>query len=49
MKILGIMILLLAAVLITRERIFYTKSRKLTPKENKVSYEKNVEYAEKLQ
>lgn len=49
MKILGIMILLLAAVLITRERILYTKSRKLTPKENKVSYEKNVEYAEKLQ
>ncbi|MCI6277844.1 MAG: hypothetical protein MR639_14140 [Clostridium sp.] len=29
--------------------MFYSKSRKLTPKENKISFEKNLEYAKKLQ
>ncbi len=48
-KILVIIILLFTVILIIRERMFYSKSRKLTPKENKISFEKNLEYAKKLQ
>lgn len=47
-KILVIIILLFTVILIIRERMFYSKSRKLTPKENKISFEKNLEYAKKL-
>lgn len=48
-KILVIIILLFTVILIIRERMFYSKSRKLTPKENKIRFEKNLEYAKKLQ
>lgn len=49
MKILEIIILLLIAVLIIRERTFCSKARKLTLKENNINYEKSMEYAERLQ